>query len=146
MKRVAYEVVIARGHPNIKATHKSTIEITKDHYLTPRGDCIIGIVANKAPRDFSNEFKQVVKSSKSLILAILIGGGFIDVVVGYGSENLTLNDDEKIILRKSTYIAPNTVMIRANKAAKDLRRDLVNYLKSSEAKLVTVLIALRIED
>lgn len=146
IRYIAHEFIIARGHPNIKALHRSTIEITKDQYLTPRGDCIIGIAANKAPIDFSDKFRQAVKSDNSFILAIFIAGYLIDVVVGYGSKKLTLNDDKKTILRKSTYIAPNTVMIKANKAAKDLRRDLVNYLRNPEAKLVVILIALKIED
>jgi len=142
----AHEVIIARGHPNIRALHESTIEITKDQYLTPRGDCIIGIAADKAPMDFSNEFKQAIRSNNSLILAIFISGHLIDVVIGHGSKNFTLDDDKKIILRKSTYIAPNTVMIKANKAAKDLRRNLVNYLRNPEAELMVILIAFKIEE
>ena len=40
------EIVIARGHPNIRATHKTTLEVTKEKELSPRGDCIIGICAD----------------------------------------------------------------------------------------------------
>ncbi|RLF17024.1 MAG: DUF371 domain-containing protein, partial [Thermoprotei archaeon] len=35
------EEIIAWGHPNIRALHRSTMEITKEPYVTPRGDCII---------------------------------------------------------------------------------------------------------
>ncbi|MGB9674949.1 MAG: DUF371 domain-containing protein, partial [Nanopusillaceae archaeon] len=36
-------VINVKGHKLVKATHKSTLEITKDNFLTERGDCIIGI-------------------------------------------------------------------------------------------------------
>ncbi|HIP75502.1 MAG TPA: DUF371 domain-containing protein, partial [Thermococcus paralvinellae] len=41
------EIIHCYGHENIKATHKSTLEITKEDFLTPRGDCIICIKADK---------------------------------------------------------------------------------------------------
>jgi hypothetical protein len=49
-------------------------------------------------------------------------------VVGVGDPGLELSGSTKIILRKSTYVEPSTVMLRANKAARDLRRDLVKAL------------------
>ncbi len=38
-------VIKAKGNKLIKATHKSTLEITKDNYLTERGD-IVKIIRN----------------------------------------------------------------------------------------------------
>ena len=34
MERLARVIFKARGHPNVKATHPSTLEITKDDFLT----------------------------------------------------------------------------------------------------------------
>ncbi|RLG64278.1 DUF371 domain-containing protein, partial [archaeon] len=34
MKLLAKDIIVAYGHPNIKATHKTTFEVTKDTYLT----------------------------------------------------------------------------------------------------------------
>ena len=61
------EVIYARGHENIKATHKTTMEITKDPYLTPRGDCIIAVKANKAALDLSRRLIEKLKNPKSVV-------------------------------------------------------------------------------
>ncbi len=36
----------AQGHPNILATHKTTLEITKDTEVTGEGGCIIAVKAD----------------------------------------------------------------------------------------------------
>ena len=38
--------IIAYGHKNVRGTHKTTFEITKDKDLTERGTCIIGVNAS----------------------------------------------------------------------------------------------------
>ena len=51
----------AFGHPNIQATHKTTLEFTKDEYVSLRGDCIIGIDADfdlKSLKKFIKTFKN----------------------------------------------------------------------------------------
>jgi hypothetical protein len=53
------------GHPNIRSRHAKTIEITKDEHLTARGDCIVGVRANKACADFDESFKRRIKSNSS---------------------------------------------------------------------------------
>ena len=132
--RYAIEHIIAYGHKNIKASHKTTIEITRESWLTPRGDCIIGVNANKGPKHFNKEFKNIVQNNNSIIIAILIVNDVVDVVVGRGSSSLTLDDEVKVIFRKSEYTCPRTVMIRANKAAADIRRELIEILRSQAEK------------
>ncbi len=139
---IGIEVVKAYGHVNVTAKHRSTIELTKDEYLTPRGDCIIGIKACKALRDFSQEFKELVKRDGSIIIAIFIADDTYDFVVGRGSSKLTLTSDRKIIIRKSEYVDQSTIMIKSNKAAKDLNRRLIKKLRDPSAVLYAVFIAL----
>jgi hypothetical protein len=55
------------GHPNIRSLHAKTIEITKDEHLTPRGDCIVGVKANKACADLDESFKHRLKSNSSIV-------------------------------------------------------------------------------
>jgi len=50
------EVIRARGHEHVAATHESTFEVTTDDWLTPAGDCIVGIEADRAPADFDADF------------------------------------------------------------------------------------------
>jgi hypothetical protein len=58
----------AYGHPNILATHKTTLEFTKDNELSLKGDCIVGVKA-----DFElKEIKQFIKNSKNKKISITI--------------------------------------------------------------------------
>ncbi|OYT60307.1 MAG: hypothetical protein B6U75_02105 [Desulfurococcales archaeon ex4484_217_1] len=123
------EHIIAKGHANIKATHPSTFEVTKENWLTPQGDCIIGISASKSPKQFSKEFKNIAKREDAVILAILLSNGAFDYIIGKGSEKLTFKDNTRMVFRKSSYISNNTVMIKANKAARDISRKLIDKLK-----------------
>ena len=127
--RIAFDIVHAKGHENVKATHKTTFEITTDPYLTPRGDCIIGIKADKAVKHLSEDLKNIIKSNNSIVVVVLEVNNLVDVVVGLGSSKLTLGSDRRIVFRRSTYTGDDTVMIKANKAACDLRRDLIKMLQ-----------------
>jgi len=140
---VSVEYFIVKGHPNVKATHSTTFEFTKENFLTHRGDCIVGISASKALRDFSKEFKDLARNPSSVIYVIILTpNGIADIVFGLGSQELTYDDPVKVIIRKSSYISGNTAVIRANKAAKDLNRDLINYLKSNNAYAIVVMVAI----
>jgi len=142
-KCVAIEAFVVRGHRNIRAKHPTTLEFTRDEYLTVRGDCIVGISASKALRDFSDEFKDLARRSTALVATIIIGmNGVYDVIFGWGNEKLTYDDSSKIIIRRSNYIADNTAAIYSDKAAKDLKRELINYLRNDESKAAVIMIAI----
>lgn len=143
---VVLEEVEARGHPNIRATHRTTLEITKDKELTPRGDCIIGVRANKSVADLSLEFKEALRNPRSILIAELIVGDLRDLVLAQGSSLLRHENRQKMILRKSEYIDDATLAVRANKAAHDLRRDLVDLLRDPEAVLLIRFIVVSIDE
>lgn len=146
LKPVSYEQVVARGHPNIRATHKTTFEVTKEPDLAPRGDCIIGVAANKSPADFSREFKESLRNHSSILLIVLEAGDMRDVVVAHGHPSLLLSDPKKLIVRRSDFIEPATIGIHATKAAANLRRNLVAVLKDPSVELVVHLYTLRLND
>jgi len=130
------EQVIAKGHPNIRATHPSTIEITKDEWLTPRGDCIIGISANKAVADLSEEFKVVARNSAANIIVRIETDDISDVIIGRGDSRLNFTDNKSIVIRRSDYVCGRTLMIKANKAARDLDRRLIERLRDPNQLIV----------
>lgn len=137
------EIVEFVGHKNVRAEHETTFEITKEHGLTPRGDCIIGVKASKALKDFSDCFKRLAGSSSTRIHIVIVSeDGLLDVVSGWGSEGLTYEDPTKIIVRKSSYVSGNTAAVRADKAARDLSRALINSLRRG-SKAVAIFIAAR---
>ncbi|WP_297474629.1 DUF371 domain-containing protein [Thermococcus sp.] len=125
------EVIHCRGHENVKATHKSTLEFTKEDHLTPRGDCILCIEADKGINDLSEEFKTVLKAGKKLLIKIR-AGNLVDEVLAEGSPSLILDHDYSMVIRKSTYVDGRTLAVRANKAARDIDRRVVELLKNPE--------------
>ncbi len=137
---IALDVIRAKGHFNVKGTHRNTLEITKDDYLTPRGDCILGINADKALSDLDEKVKQIISTDGSYVYLVMKVGEKIDVVQGVGSHELSLSNTEKLIVRRSSFISDSTLMLRSNKAARDIRRDLIEELKE-EADLTAFVIA-----
>jgi hypothetical protein len=129
------EELFAQGHPNILGTHKMTFEITKEHELSRRGDCIIAVNATRGPREMLAEFKRACMQESSRITMLLEASGIFEVIQGVGSPNLSFAHPNEMVGRKSSYASDRTIMIRANKAACDLDRRLVQALRSPETKL-----------
>ncbi|MEM5844349.1 MAG: DUF371 domain-containing protein [Candidatus Aenigmatarchaeota archaeon] len=128
------EEIIAYGHPNISAMHKTTFEITKSGEIKKDADCIIGVKANKACKDLSKEIKEALKEGKKIEIKIS-AAGIEDVIIAYGSPALKLSHAEDIVVRKSDFIDNRTLAILANKAACDLKRELVEKLKNPETEI-----------
>jgi hypothetical protein len=131
------DVIRARGHRNVRATHRTTLEITKETDLTPRGDCIVAVSANKALKDLNPSLRMGIRMGWPVAIVISCRDLY-DYSIGLGDPRLELNDPVRIVARKSSYISPNTLMIRASKAAADLDRRLVNMLRSNCEVKVTI--------
>ena len=142
---IVTETIKAWGHPNIRATHKTTLEITSEPELTPRGDCIIGVKADKTASDLSPSFKNIVSRDDAVIVIVFEVNGLRDIVLAHGSSNLKPSDPRRIIVRKSTYVEPATIAVKSNKAAGDINRLLIEKLKSKNTLLVVKLYAFTID-
>ena len=129
------EAFAARGHPNIMATHPTTLEITKEISLTKMGNCIVAVDATKGLVDLSQDFKKACMNDKSRILVELDVSDMVERVAGRGSHLLTLEDEEELVIRKSTYVSNRTLMINADKAACDLRRQFIQRLRSTSTDI-----------
>lgn len=128
--------VTAKGHQAIKALHPTTLELTKDSYLTERGDCIIGVNLDRGVFELDSNLKNALKKKSSVVVLILRVDNITDAVLAQGHENLVLSDNRRIIVRRSSYIDPATLAINANKSSRDIRRDLVEKLKDPKTTLV----------
>ncbi|NHI93177.1 MAG: DUF371 domain-containing protein [Candidatus Lokiarchaeota archaeon] len=134
------EIFYVTGHSNVLGTHKTTLEFTKDESLTLKGDCILGIKATKTLPDFSLELKNLIRSGKKIILKLNIDE-IEDQIEGWGHAKLLLSDKHSMVIRKSSFICPRTIMIRANKSACDINREIVNKLKKSNSRMkITIMI------
>ena len=135
---MAVEVVRARGHPNVRATHPTTLEITREEHLTPRGDCIIAVGADKGARDLSEAFKEAAKREGALIrITIEVPSrGLREVVLARGHPGLTFEHPTDMVVRKSNFTCGRTVAVGADKAARDLSRELIEALRDPGAEVI----------
>ena len=125
------EIVDAYGHENIRATHETTFEITKESTLTRRGDCVIAVGATKGAKDLSSEFKEAMKREDVQITITIEANEIREVVKARGSPQLLFTHPTDMVVRKSNYICGRTIAIEANKAAKDISRKLIEKIQNS---------------
>ena len=112
-----------------------TFEITKDRELSRRGDCVIAVNATKGPREMLADFKRACMQESARITMSLEASGISEIIQGTGSPNLSFAHPREMVGRKSSYPSDRTIMIRANKAAYDIDRQLMQVLRSPETKL-----------
>ncbi len=132
--RKLIELITARGHPMIKATHPTTLMITKDREVGPRGDCIVAVAADKAVADLDRALKESIRAGRPVKVTFKVGDA-LAVVSGSGHPDLALNNKTDIVIRKSEYKCGRTLAIGADKAAADLPRDLVSRLRDPLSKI-----------
>ena len=128
------EEIIFYGHPNIRAMHEKTIELTKAKDITLRGDCIIGVNASKSCKNLSNDIKEQLKNDNNQVTIILKVNEMKCIINGTGSQQLTLDDINDLVIRKSQFISSRTLAINCNKAALDIPRKMISKLKNHKAR------------
>ena len=129
------EVVSGYGHENIRATHRTTLEFIKEKHLSRKGDCIIAVAADKALADFNPQFKANLRKPNAKLTILIEAGGIAEQVQAHGSQQLILSHPTDAVIRKSEYICSRTLAVRADKAANDLSRELVEKLKNPKQKV-----------
>ena len=129
------EVVSGFGHENILATHKTTVEFTKDAHLSKKGDCIIAVCADKSVADLSPKFRANLRKPYARLMIRIESGGVVDLVQAYGVQQLILSHPTDMVIRKSGYVCSRTLAVRANKAAADLSRALVDKLRNPRQRV-----------
>ena len=124
----------AYGHPNILGTHKTTLEFTKDCELSLKGNCIVGVKA-----DFDlNKIKKFIEKSKNIKVTITLK--IEDIQEKITAElNPNFNSSKEFVVRKTDFVSERTFAIKANKAAFDLDRDLINHLKEKKNKIIVII-------
>jgi len=135
----------AAGHENVRATHRSTLEVTREDWLTPRGDCIVGVSAEVGAAGLPEWLREAARDPGSVIVLVLCSGPVCDSVAGRGDPRITLDDPDRIVVRRSSYVDGKTLMVSASKAAAGLRRDLVERLRRG-APLTVAVTALKLPE
>jgi len=135
--KIIYDIIRFRGHYNIKATHPTTLEITKDSWLTPRGNCIIGILSDKACNDINEDLKTFIKSGGELVITLLVGDRSFQFKA-FGDRRLTLQDKRSIVIRKTSFISPRTLAIKSDASARDIPREIIALLKKGAEGMLVI--------
>jgi len=132
------DTIRAKGHRNILATHKTTLQITKDDSISKRADCVVAVSADKSLSDLVSDVKTALSTKTAKICLTIQAGHMSEVITGFGSAHLTLSDTNDMVVRKSAFVSGRTLMVGANKAARDLDRKFVEKLKKPENINITI--------
>jgi 16S rRNA (cytidine1402-2'-O)-methyltransferase len=126
---------VARGHPNVTATHDKTLEITRDADISRRATCVIGVASAHDDR------------------ALLALRGEVEVTLEcdgvHDSFGATISPfflgDSSLVFRRGAGLRGRTVAFDATKTAATLDRALVARLRSSESELHVTISAVQAE-
>ena len=120
------------GHENIKAVHKNTIEFTREKELTPTGDCILGVNS-----DFdSKKIAEFIKGKTKITVKIKVDSISDEFEC---IPNPKFNDKNEMVFRIGEFASERTLGLRATKAAKHLKREIIEKMKQPGKKMVVTL-------
>lgn len=129
-----------KGHKNVTSKHRSTIELTQETDIRLAADCIIGVLSPVSLSDLPLTMRKKIQDEETQIRLILETENAWDQITGYGHPDLTLDHPTDMVCRKSRYKCSRTLMIKADKAAIDLKRELVEDLKQGKELKVTIIV------
>lgn len=118
------------GHPAVRASHRKSIEFTRDADITARATCVLGVAADVDP-DALAGFRGPVSLTVEC-------GGRTDVVRAVA--NPAFRPGAGIIVRTSRHHSGDTLALDADKGAAGLDRELAGELSQPHA-VVTVTVS-----
>jgi len=127
--RKAKAVVTFRGHPMVRSVHPTTIEVTTEDHLTPRGDCIVGVGASMGCAQLDAQVKEGLRRRGSRVTVRMFVGPNAFEVQAEGDPRLELSHPHDIVIRKSDYVSDRTLAVHADAAARDIPREIVRQLR-----------------
>jgi len=128
------EVFRARGHPRITARHPTTLMITKEEEVGPKGDCIVAVCADKGAKDLKGTLKRAIRAGRRVRVTLKVEDA-AEAIQGFGDPGLAQENPTDIVIRKSRFTCGRTVAIGADKAAGDLSRTFVSRLLDPDAEI-----------
>ena len=118
----------SKGHKNILATHKTTLEFTKDSEIKIEGDCIVGVSA-----DFdAKEAKELARKGGRVRVTIQVDDLKEELT---GELNPNFSDAKEIVARMGSFASDRTLVVNADKSAKYLSRKMVEKLRNPETEI-----------
>jgi len=115
----------------VRSTHPTTIEVTTEDHLTPRGDCILGVGASMGCAQLDPRLKEGLRRKGSRVTISVFVGPYSFDVKAEGDPRLELSHPNDIVIRKSDYVSDRTVAVHADAAAKNIPREIVRLLRET---------------
>ena len=138
----AQDIVYCRGHPLVLGSHPTTFEVTREDYLTKKGNCIIGIASDKGCSELSTSFKHVIAHDDAILLTRLSCDGVTVEVRSRGSSLMTLDHPTDMVWRRSSFVCGRTIGIMTDYVAATLPKPLImNLIEGKE--MIASLTAIR---
>ncbi len=119
----------AYGHENILATHKNTLEFTKDADVSKNGDCILGVLA-----DFDTQEIRQLLTAPTIQMSIMLDGTDKKFVIS-GQSSKTFCSKHEIVLRRGEFLSDRTLMVRVDKVCNDIPREFVQLVQSPSQRM-----------
>jgi len=113
----------------VRAVHPTTIEVTTEDHLTPRGDCIVGVGASSGCAQLDAHLKEGLRRKGSRVTIRIFVGPHTFEMNAEGDPRLELSHPKDIVIRKSDYISDRTLAVHADAAARDIPREIVRKLR-----------------
>jgi hypothetical protein len=134
----AQEIIHCRGHPLVLGTHPTTFEVTREVHLTRKGNCIIGIAADKGCSGLSAAFKGVLANDDAVLITRLSSEDVMVEVKSRGSSRFTLDHPTDMVWRRSSFTCGRTIGIMADHEAATLPKGLIANLVAGKEMIVTL--------
>lgn len=115
----------AFGHPNILATHKTTLELTEEKNLSVKGDCIIGV---KAELPDLTQFLSLKKAWMKIKVQDY------EEIISF-EPNPSYKKGRELVIRLGQHRSERTFGTDADKAAKHLNRRMIELIKNPEQEI-----------
>ncbi len=139
---MALTLLRCRGHPNIQASHPTTLELEEEPFLTIRGDCIVCIECTGA-----EELRRLTTGKGLAKLFIVAMNTFLSPYIAYTIIDgfLPAKRPKRLIVRKSAH-RENSVIICSSLSASELPSDLRKLLRSNYTKCYALLVSSTLSD
>ena len=120
------------GHENIRASHKNTIEFTREKSLTPQGDCILGVGS-----DFdAKKISEFIKNKPKITVKIKVDNISDEFEC---IPNPKFSSKIEMVFRLGEFASERTLGLRATKACKHIKREIAEKMKQPGKKMVVTI-------
>jgi hypothetical protein len=112
--------------------------VTREVHLTKKGNCVIGIAADKGCSGLSAAFKGVLTDDDAVLVTRLSSEEVMFEVKSRGSSQFTLDHPTDMVWRRSSFICGRTIGIMTDYGAATLPEALIANLVAGKEMIVTL--------